>query len=906
MERFFAAAAVRIVRFAPALSRAGQDQEIAVTVRDACRDAALRGGLMASMTTGIAECVSLAIAVIQQRPGARSPITSGPGPVRRAGGASRMFRTLRSDIRMAFRALAGAKLTTAIAVATLAAGIGVNTTVFSVLDATLFRPVPFRDAHRLVSLVNFEPNQGFSYFGFSPALLLRWREQTDLFDRFEAYDRGSFVFEAPGGRELIDGASVTPGLFPTLGVTPSAGRHFVEGDGRAGSDRIVVISDRFWRTRLGKRPNVVGSAISLNGETCQIIGVMPPSFQYPTARADIWLPYDAASPPANPIVQPRALEALARLTAGVTYEHANAQAIERGNRLSVAAGIPGKSTAKLEIPAKVWDTRTVRSLAALGAAVGFLMLIVCANLANLSLSRSLARTRDYAVRSALGATRADIIRETLVENAIIGVIGVALGVAVAWALQQVTATMLPDAVIAGSANPIDMDGRAIGFTALAGLIATLLFGVPPAIVASRTNVSDGLRLESRASTGSRGAQRWRSALVMIEVGLSVVLLVGAALMARSLIKLQQEDRGFDSRGLLSMTVALPKSYAAIESRQQFASALSSTLGRMKGVSGVTLGGVPASLGAINVGQLEFGHQPGVTTPQALVPAREVPRGYFEMLRMPLLDGHTFHDGDPDDAAIVSEAFAKKYWSGMSAVGGRFRFASGPNGGPGAPWRTVVGVVGNVRALSDGKDSGFLIYYQDGHAGPVFTTLRASSTISAYQVFVVRSDDPAGFAQLMKKAVHDADPAAVIWKTELVDHLYADAFARPRVVFLMMGTFALFGLLLVAAGLYAALSHLVTHRLREIGIRSALGATRPQIARMVVGQSLVLTVSGLVAGLLTAIPLVRAMRLLLYNVESSDPLSVVVVSVLLLGVALAATWRPARTAARVDPASLLRG
>ena len=817
-----------------------------------------------------------------------------------------MFRALRSDFRLAFRALMAAKLTTAIALATLAVGIGVNTTVFSVLDATLFRPVPFRDANRLVSLVNFEPRQGFSYFGFSPALLKQWREQTDLFDRFEAYDRGSFVFEAPAGRELIDGATVTPGLFSTLGVAPIAGRHFVDGDGRSGTDRIIVISNRFWRTRLGKRPDVIGSTVSLNGETCFVVGVMPAYFQYPNAKTDIWLPYDSAAPPPNPVVVPRALEALARLAPGVTYDQANGQAIDRGNRLTRAAGISGTTTARLELPSRVWDTRTVRSLATLGAAVGFLMLIVCANLANLSLSRSLARARDYAVRSALGASRADIIRESLVENLIVGLAGVLMGVAVAWALQQVTVTMLPDSVISDSANPIDLDGRAIAFTALAGLLATLLFGLPPAIVASRTNVSDGLRVESRASTGSRGARRWRSALVMIEVGLSVVLLVGAALMARSLIKLQNEERGFDSQGLIAMTVALPKPYEALESRRRFADGLASTLRNMNGVSGVTLGGIPPSLGAVNVGQLEFGHQPGVKLPQEIVPAREVPRGYFEMLRMRVVDGHAFRDGDPADGVIVSEAFAKKHWGSASAVGGRFRFAAGPNGGPGAPWRTVVGVVGDVRALNDGKDSGFRLYYEDGNAGPVFTSLRVSSTISAYQVFVVRAEDPAGFVQLMKSAVHDADPAAVIWKTELVDHLYADAFARPRVVFLMMGTFALFGLLLVAAGLYGALSHLVTNRMREIGIRSALGATRVQIARLVIGQSLLLTISGLTAGLVTAIPLVRTMRVLLYEVESSDPISVVVVSVLLLGVALIATWRPARAAARVDPSSLLRG
>jgi predicted permease len=891
----------------PSLSRDGRDREIATTVRDACLNARRERGTLAAIATGVVECVSVMRAVVRMRVfHSSSPITIGQAHLRRPERSSHMLRRAHTDLKMAYRSLTATKLTSAIALLTLAVGIGINTTVFTILDSTLFRPVPFRDADRLANLASFDATQGFSYFGFPAELLKRWQEQKDLFDRVDAFDRGSFVYAAPSGSELIDGATITPGLFGTLGVGAMRGRGFVDGDGRGGTDRIVVISDHFWREQLGRRADVVGSTILLNGETCVVIGVMPADFHYPTSRTDLWMPFDAIAPPASPVVMPQALEPIVRLKAGVSFDQANAETQARGNRLGRAAGIDSTATAKLFPAAKGWDVKTTQSLTMLGAAVGFVMLIVCANLANLSLARSLARARDYAVRSALGASRADIVRETVVENLIIGTLGIALGVVTAWVLQQVTVAMLPEAFTINSVNAIDLDARALAFTAVSGMVATLLFGLPPAVMASRTNVSQGLRLETRASTGSRGARRWRSGLVVVEVSLSVVLLVGAALMARSLVKLQSEDRGFDSRGVLSMTIGLPApAYADATARRDFGIKLSSTLTSMHGVSGVTLGGVPATMAAINAGTLEFSSNPGATTESIIIPAHEIPQGYFEMLHMPMREGHGFRDGDPDDAVVVSAAFAKKYWPGRSAIGERFRFASGPMGGP-LPWRTVTGVVGNVRPLNDGRDNGFLLYYLEGHAGHLFTTMRASSAIGGFETFVVRADDPAAFASTLRSAVHDADPAAVIWKTELVDRLYADAFSRPRVVFFMMATFAIFGLVLVAAGLYGALSHLVAHRLREIGIRSALGATRTQIARLVIGQSLVLTLTGLVAGLLMALPLIRTMRSILYDVEASDPASVIAVSLLLVLVALAATWRPARSAARVDPASLLRG
>jgi putative ABC transport system permease protein len=900
---WFGRAAGRLARRAPHLAAAAAHGEIAASVEAACRDARQRG-VVAAVWTGVSECAAVAMA-------AARPERTRISAKRRAlapEGRFRMLRTLPQDLRSASRALVGAKLTTITAIVTLALGIGVNTAVFSVLDSVLFRPVPYRDADRLVSLQNFEPTKGFSYFGFPVPLLKRWREQTDLFIGVEAMGRASLVFNSTDGAELLNGATVTPGLFALLGVDAARGRTFAADEGRGGSDRVVIISDRLWRNHFGGAVDATGRTLTLNGETCRVIGVMPSGFQYPSGLTDIWLPYDASAPTTNPVVPPGPLEPIAKLAPGLAFERAATETEARGNRLSRAAGLPGETiTAQLGRPAEVWDTKTVRSLAALGGAVAFLLLMVAANLANLSLGRSLARARDFAVRSALGASRADIVRETLIENLLVGTAGVVAGLGVAAALLRATVSALPDAFVAATANVIDLDARALWFSAAAGLFATVLFGLPPAIMAGRRNVVDGLRADSRSTTGSRSARQWRGALVVSEVTLSVVLLVGAALMARSLMKLQSEPRGFDSDGLISMTVALPApAYTARESRAALIETLSNTLRVQPGVHGVTTGGVPSTLDGVNAGTLEFGHAaPAADEGMSIVPAREVPAGYFSALRLPILDGHALTTDDPADAVVVSEAFAKKYWGTSSAVGGRFRFASGPGGGPSSPWRTVVGVAANVRALSDARDTGQAIYYLDGHASGMLTATRPSSTIAGYVTFVVRATNPAEFVRPMGSLVHQADARLVVWKTDLVDHLYADAFARPRVLLLAMSTFAAFGVLLVAAGLYGVLSHLVALRTREIGIRAALGATRAQIARIVVGQGVMLTGVGLVAGVLLAMPLVRAMRALLYDVEPTDPLSLAAVAGVLLVAAVAATWRPARRAARVDPMSLLR-
>lgn len=759
-----------------------------------------------------------------------------------------------------------------------------------------------------MSLGNYEPRRGFSYFGFPPPLLQQWRAQSDLFTAVEATGRASLVYDGADGAVLVNGASVTPGLFSLLGVDAARGRTFAADEGRGGSDRIVVVSDRFWREQLRGTFGAAERTLTLNGQTCRIVGVMPAAFQYPSATTDVWIPYDASAPTTNPIVPAGPLEPIARLVPGLEFDNAASETEARGNRLSRAAGLPGETiTAQLSRPAEVWDTKTVRSLAALGGAVAFLLLMVAANLANLSLGRSLARARDFAVRSALGASRADIVRETLIENLLVGVVGIAAGLGVAALLLRVTVSALPDAFVASTANAIDLDARALWFSAAAGLFATVLFGLPPAIMAGRRNVVDGLRQDSRSTTGSRGARRWRAALVVSEVTLAVVLLAGAALMARSLMKLQSESRGFDSDRLISMTIAMPApAYAARESRAALVESLMRSLRAQRGVESVTTGGVPATRDGINAGTLEFAHTAASSSEgMAIVPAREVPEGYFSALRLPILDGHAITLDDPADAAVVSEAFARKYWGDASAVGGRFRFASGPSGGPASPWRTVVGVAANVRPLSDSRDSGEAVYYLEGHGGAMLSAMRPSSTIAGYVTFVVRAETPAEFVRPMAAVVHQADARLVVWKTDLVDYLYADAFARPRVLGLAMGTFAAFGLLLVAAGLYGVLSHLVALRTREIGIRTALGATRAQIARIVIGQGVALTAAGLVAGTLLALPLVRAMRAVLYDVEPTDPVALGAVAGVLVLAAVAATWRPARRAARVDPMSLLR-
>lgn len=683
--------AARCVRhLAVTQSTPHQPDEIVVTFEDVCHHAyASRGAWGLVMTMG-SELTDMVRTVTQARRGARLAITGGQPPHRPTRKGRSFLQVLVHDLRLAVRSLLASRTTTGIAVVTLALGIGANTAIFSVLDSLLIRAVPFANADRLVEILNFAEKSKVTFRGFDRALMKEWQGQTDLFDRIEAYDVESVVFQGAQGAQTMAAAFVTPNLFSMLGVAPTQGRLFAGGDGREGTDTQVIISERFWRESLGSKADVINSTVVLNARPHTIVGVLPASFHFPNQPQDVWLPLDVHAPPSRRASGAEVIP-FTRLQPGLTLDQATARVQERGSRLVKAAGGDDGFTATLDSRSQIGDPRTRQSLIVLGGAVAFLLLIVCANIASLSLSRTLARSRDFAIRSALGAGRRDLIRETVVEHLVVGAMGSAAGLLVARVALALTIAFIPEEMTFQSMNQIDLDGRVLGFAVLAGLFTSLVFGLPPAIIGSRANVLGILRQDTRSSAGSVVSRRLRSSLVVAEVTIAIVLLVGAALMARSFLKLQAVDRGFDSNGLVAMKVGFPTGpYTDAAVRDRFVATALDELRRLPGVRSATAGSVPPDTDMISFAQLEFLDRPGQLSDELVVPVYKVWPDYFETIGLKITEGRSFAADEPAASTVVSESFAKKFWPDRSPVGSQFRFQGSTR------TFTVVGVSTEVR------------------------------------------------------------------------------------------------------------------------------------------------------------------------------------------------------------------
>jgi predicted permease len=902
--RVFESVSRALLRLAPECFRRDWQDELLATVRESCLDAHRTAGWRGLLSTGVLEMSNVGESALRARFGGGTPVTGGSPrrPDRHGyGKGTHSMQLLANDLRLAVRSLLAARTSVTIAILTLALGIGVNAAVFSILDSTVFRPVPFADAARYDEVWTLHTDGGFSTPGSRREVILEWRRQTDLFDRVEAYDITTFIFDSPAGAEMITGSFVTPGMLSMLGVQPVLGRVFTEGEGRGGTAGRVVISERLWEDRFLRDPAILERVLSFNGDRFSVVGVMPASFRFPNSAPVFWVPYDLEAPPVEMTAQPTNLVPFARRVPGLTSTAAAELVESRGEAVQAAGGAPAGRGAKMGI-SRLIDQRTGRSLYVLGGAVAFLLLIVCANLANLSLSRALTRTRDFAVRASLGASRRDLVRETLIEHLIIGVAGAALGLLVAELALHLTLDRLPSTMLIGSMNEIDLDGRALLFTASAGVFATLLFGLPPAWLASRAGIGEMLKQSSRATTGTRTSRRVRSALVVAEVALAIVLLVGAALMARSFVKLQSVDRGFDASNLLALSIGLPAvGYADPYARDSYTEALLDRIRKVPGVRGVTAGSVPPDADMISFGELEFADRPGEMSESLVLPIYQVWPDYFNAVGIPIRAGRPFSVGEPAGSVIVSESFAEKYFAPGAAVGSTFRFEGS------ATWKEVVGVAGEVRQLTMDDSQGSFELYEPLRRPPGLAppTRQPTSAIVNYRTIAVRADVPAEVVEPVRQAVHREDPRVVIWELGSVEQQFADAVARPRIVLLLMSVFAGFGLVLAAAGIYGVLSYLVAERRREIGIRLALGAQPGNVGRLILGNGLRLTAIGLVLGVVAALGLVRVMRSLLYEVEPTDPASVAAVVAILLATAVVASWWPARRAMQVNPVTLLR-
>ena len=809
------------------------------------------------------------------------------------------------DIRFAVRRLAARPADTVLSIATLALGIAAATAVFSVVDQTVLRSAPYLHADRLVDVMHIHRVSRSGGNQLTPLKITGWQKQSALFDRFEGAAPVQMDVTGSAQPERLRGMQVSLGLFSMLGVHPYIGRAFQRGDGAIGSERVAIISHDVWQRRFGGNADAIGQAILLNDQPHTVVGVMPRRFRLLGESDSFFLPIDLDARITDASL--RSFYGIGRLAPGVTHEQAQTLANDIADRLQVESPLPetwGLGVRRKRI-ANIDDT-TRRTLFVLLGAVGFVLLITCANVANLFLSRAPARQKEMAIQSALGASRGQLFRSVMLESVLLAAAAGGLGVLLArWGVDAVIAAA-PAGLFARISTTVEIDGRvlavAIGLTIATGV----LVGLVPAFRGSRPNLEASLRGGAQArGRGSFG--RLPGALVALEVAFALILLVGAALMARTLINLHAIDAGFEPRGLVAMNVDLPSDrYPTGAARMEFFATLAERLRHTAGITDVTVSqGVPPSIGAISFGSPEVEGRAG-DVGRMVLPNGTVPPSYFSTLRIPFRAGRNFAPDDPRESVIISEALAQRLWPGDGSVGRRFRVSAK------SPWLTVIGVVGSVQATAGSEERTTMQFYYPllaRPAAPATPPTAAPATpprrTYSYNILVVRAENPVAAIPQIKEQIWALDRNQPVERVALVEDRYAEMFAKQRFVLQLMTAFALVALVLTAAGIFSVLSQAVAQRTREIGIRVALGARPRDVMRLVLSRGMLLTCVGGALGIAGAMALVRTLQALLYGIEPTDPASFAVVLAVLLAVALIACWLPTRSAMRVDPAVALR-
>ncbi|HEU4451578.1 MAG TPA: ABC transporter permease [Longimicrobium sp.] len=799
-----------------------------------------------------------------------------------------MMEAFRQDLRFALRWLAKSPGFAAVVVLTLALGIGANTAIFSVVNAVLLRPLPYPDPERIVRVWPESP--------LPPGGFVEMDEGKRAFERLGGVGaEGAFALTGAGGPERLEGADVTAGLFPMLGVAPAAGRGFTPDENAPGRDAVVVLSHALWQQRFGASPAVIGQRITLNGVPRTVVGVMPAGFQFPSRRTQLWVPtvLDAANPASY--WNPGGLNVYGRLAEGATPEQALREVRTLLPRMKEKFPwpMPDAWGAGLSVvPLQTLMAGEVRKgLMVLLGAVGAVLLIACVNVANLLLARTAARRREMATRAAMGASRMRLLRQMLTESILLSLAGGAGGLLLALAGGRVLLAALPADL--PRSGEVGVDARVLGFTLLLALGTGVLFGLLPAIRASRGDLHASLKAGGRRS-GSASSQRLSGALVMVEVALAVVLVIGAGLLLQSLWKLRQVDPGFRPEGVT--TARLTLTGPRFEDPARVAAFYDDVLTRVRALPGVRAASVVSQLpldGAFSGFPFEVEGRP--PAPGAAPPTAGswvATPDHLRAMGIPLLRGRSFEAADGAGSvrvALVNEALARRYWPGEDPIGKRLRPAWMREG-----WLTVVGVVGNVRHEGLGSQDGPEFYRAFAQEpAPVMT-------------LVVRADAaPQAMAAALRAAVAAADPDVPASDLRPLEAVVSASVARPRFTSLLLAVFAAVALVLGAVGIYGVVAYAVSQRTHEIGVRMALGAGSDTVLRLVLRQGAVLAGIGVVLGLAAALALTRVLGSLLFGVSALDPLTFAAVGTAVVAVALVASWVPARRAARVDPAVALR-
>jgi len=807
------------------------------------------------------------------------------------------MQTLLRDFRHAMRQWLKNPGFTAVAVITLALGIGANTAIFSVVNAILLRPLPYKDDSRLVVMLHKGRNP------VAPANFIDWRSQNHVFERMGAAEYWTPNLTGTDNPEKLWALHVTPDIFPILGVQPLLGRVFLPEEQEAGKEREVVLSYPLWQSHFGGDANVLGRSVVLSGEKYTVVGVMPREFKFApfwATKTELWAPLALGARLTDR--GGGSLRVFARLKPGVTLTNAQAEMTAITSRLE--GEFPGTNQDLKVVSLREKVVGNIRSaLLVLLGAVAFVLLIACANVSHMLLARATTRQKEIALRSALGARRLDLFRQFLIESLLLALIGGALGL---WlALCGVRFLLALGPADLPRVETVGVDGHALLFALITTLSAGLAFGMAPALRATGVNLSDALKEGERGSSEGLRRNRLRSLLVGSEFALAVVLLAGAGLMVRTFLALRHVDPGFDPHNLLSMVVGVAGTEE--EAAGHTGNFYQQVLQRVNAVPGVQFA---SAINHLPLAGDDWGW-PFHIEGRPLVPPGEGPvatyrvvfPGYFRAMHIPILRGRDLAEGDGLQApgvVVINDYLARRYWPGEVPIGKRITFddpAKNPS------WLTVVGVVKNtVRSnwVSPAEEEVFLPWLQNrGY-------LETPASPFAYLTLVVRTTrDPATLAPSIRRAIHSLDSNVPISEVQTMDRVVAAATGQSRFYLILLGVFATVALVLAGVGIYGVMSYSVSRRRHEIGIRMTLGAQGQDVLKLVVFDGMVLALAGVVAGVTGALVLTRLMAGLLYGTEPTDPATFIAVVLVLIGVAVAASYLPARRAIKVDPMTAMR-
>jgi putative ABC transport system permease protein len=811
-----------------------------------------------------------------------------------------MIGALLQDLRYGLRILLKKPGFTAVAVLALALGIGANTAIFSVVNAVLLRPLPFKEPERLVMVWEHNRPRGRTTNVINPGNFLDWRDQNTVFEQMASFydDQLNLTGDAAHPEE-VPVQVVSTNLFSLLGTSPELGRAFVDEEGQKGRDTVAILSHGLWQRRFGGARDVIGKTIMLNGQSHTIVGVMPANFRFYVKQAtlinkpvELWLPQVFTADMKGR--RGRFMSAIARLKPGVTLERAQAEMNTIGSRLEQQYPEFNTGWGVNLVPLRMQMTGDMRAaLFVLLGAVGFVLLIACANVANLLLARGASRRREMAIRTALGAGRARVIRQLLTESVLLAAVGGSLGLLLAvWGVDLLL-TFAPKNLLGLEGIPLDY--RVLSFTLGVSLLTGIIFGLAPALSSSRLNLTEALKEGTKGATGDGHSQRLRSLFVVSEIALALVLLVGSGLMIKSFMRLQTVDPGFRAENLLTFKLLLPET--KYKEPQEQTAFFKQVIERTKTLPGVKeasaasylpFTGLAAATGFTIEGQPEPapGQRPGVDV-------RVIDPNYFRTMGIPLLQGRTFTEregSEPSNVVIINETMAQQYWPGQDPLGKRVLIQMTD---PLVPTE-IVGVVGDAK--HDGLDREVRAMAYWPHPQLPYT---------AMNIILRTESDPAALVAAVEREVQAIDKDQPIADVHTMEELLSESVSRTRFSTFLLSIFAGVALVLAAVGIYGVMAYSVTQRTHEIGIRMALGAQAKDVLGMVVGQGMMLALVGIAIGLAAAFALTRLISSLLYGVSATDPLTFISIALLLTGVAFLACFIPARKAAKVDPMEALR-